>query len=404
MSLDGKIIERIDESDLQLLVDNQVIEGKSIDYKRDPIGISDRDKKEFLYDISSFANASGGHMVIGIEEDKGLPTKVLGLEIADIDAEKSRLDNMILSGIKPRMVPSPQIHIVKLSKIQKEIIVIRISKSIAAPHMVTFKDTNKFYSRNSHGKYLLDVGEIRNLFVISESAIDRIRNFRTERLARIGTGETPVTLEDHPKMVMHIVPMSISDPSAIFDLTSVINKNIELLEPVARQGLNSRLNFDGYLDYLRVPKGANAYSYVQLFRNGSIEFVEAYTLRIRWEDIGKVIPSIKFEQDLVYALRRYLFILRTLNVNPPFFVMISLLGVKGYTMAVDKSKYYDEVPPRDGIDRNDLILPEIVLHSTYVDAPKILKESFDIIWNAAGWPASENYDKDGAWTSEQNNR
>jgi hypothetical protein len=36
--------------------------------------------------------------------------------------------------------------------------------------------------------------------------------------------------------------------------------------------------------------------------------------------------------------------------------------------------------------RNDwhLSQPEIVLHSTYVDAPKILKESFDIIWNAAG--------------------
>jgi hypothetical protein len=43
--------------------------------------------------------------------------------------------------------------------------------------MVTFQQYNKFYSRNSNGKYLLDISEIRNLFALSESAIQRIGTF-----------------------------------------------------------------------------------------------------------------------------------------------------------------------------------------------------------------------------------
>jgi hypothetical protein len=46
--------------------------------------------------------------------------------------------------------------------------------------------------------------------------------------------------------------------------------------------------------------------------------------------------------------------------------MISLLGVKGYIMIVEPVEG-NSVPRRDGIDRNDLILPEIQMESTDVD-------------------------------------
>ena len=87
-----------------------------------------------------------------------------------------------------------------------------------------------------------------------------------------------------------------------------------------------------------------------------------------------------------------MYVLRTLNANPPFFIMISLLDVKGYSMIVEPVEG-NPVPRRDGIDRNDLILPEIQMESTDVDRSTLLKSSFDMIWNAAGWSASQNYDK-----------
>ena len=56
----NKPLEAIEENDLQALVDNQVAERKTIEYKESLPGNADGDKKEFLADVSSFANASGG--------------------------------------------------------------------------------------------------------------------------------------------------------------------------------------------------------------------------------------------------------------------------------------------------------------------------------------------------------
>jgi predicted HTH transcriptional regulator len=83
MSFFNKPLELLEESDLQTLLDNQVSEGKTIDDKEALHGHSDSDRKEFLYDISSFANASGGHLIFGIKEDGGVPTNICGLNITD---------------------------------------------------------------------------------------------------------------------------------------------------------------------------------------------------------------------------------------------------------------------------------------------------------------------------------
>jgi predicted HTH transcriptional regulator len=69
-------LESIKESDLQALVDNQVSERKTIEYKEALSGNADGDKKEFLADVSSFANASGGDLIYGIKEQSGVPIEL----------------------------------------------------------------------------------------------------------------------------------------------------------------------------------------------------------------------------------------------------------------------------------------------------------------------------------------
>jgi hypothetical protein len=51
-------IEKIAEQDLLDLIEAKRAEGAQLDYKRELPGASDADKKEFLSDVSSFANAS----------------------------------------------------------------------------------------------------------------------------------------------------------------------------------------------------------------------------------------------------------------------------------------------------------------------------------------------------------
>jgi predicted HTH transcriptional regulator len=156
-SLDRKRPDQIDKADIQQLIDDEVQESKTIEYKREIVGNTDEQKKEFLADVSSFANASGGHLIIGIDEDKGIPKQISGLEIADIDKEISRLENMIRDGIEPR-IPGLIIHSIRVNSYF--VIIIYIPQSFALPHIVKFKSYNKFYSRNSNGKldleYFLD--------------------------------------------------------------------------------------------------------------------------------------------------------------------------------------------------------------------------------------------------------
>jgi len=113
MSLSSKQIKSIEESDFQSLVNNQVLESKTIEYKESLPGNSDSDKKEFLADVSSFANASGGHLIFGIKETEGVPTELCGLELTNVDAEKLRLENTIRDGIEPR-TPGVSIRAVPL--------------------------------------------------------------------------------------------------------------------------------------------------------------------------------------------------------------------------------------------------------------------------------------------------
>src|SRR5436309_11959140 len=161
MTIEDKPLDEVVEADLQKLINDEVREGKTIDYKRDMIGRGNEDKKELCKDISSFANDSGGHLIIGMEEEQGVPKGLSGLPISDMDAEISRLDQILRNGIEPR-IPGLRISSVRLkSPTSSSVILIRIPKSFALPHRITAHDV--FYARSSNGKYGLDMLQIRNL-------------------------------------------------------------------------------------------------------------------------------------------------------------------------------------------------------------------------------------------------
>ena len=126
------------------------MEGKIREYKEILPDNTDANKKEFLADVSSFSNTSGGHLIFGIKETDGLPTDLLGLSIANIDAEILRLENIIRDGIEPRIL-SISVQDIPLENM-KIILIIYIPRSWALPHRVIFGGHSKFYARNSAGK------------------------------------------------------------------------------------------------------------------------------------------------------------------------------------------------------------------------------------------------------------
>ena len=156
-----KPINNVAAADIDDLVRNKVPETRTIEYKRELPGSTDSDKREFLADVSSFANTAGGDLLFGVAEMEGLPTKVIGVQSADLDAEISRLDSIIRSGLDPRIRSSVR----SINCNNGSVVLIRIEESWFGPHRVIFRGHDKFYARHSTGKYPLDVSELRQAFL-----------------------------------------------------------------------------------------------------------------------------------------------------------------------------------------------------------------------------------------------
>jgi predicted HTH transcriptional regulator len=154
MAFGFKSPAQITEMDLAALIEGGETEGKTIDYKRDRIGTSDGDRKEFLYDISSFANAAGGQLVIGMEEVEGKATALHGLTGINPDAEIARLEQMARDGIRPP-IPGLQSAAIPLAAGGFAIVVF-IPQSWNPPHQVTYQKAFRFYGRDTNGKYQID--------------------------------------------------------------------------------------------------------------------------------------------------------------------------------------------------------------------------------------------------------
>jgi predicted HTH transcriptional regulator len=198
MSLFSRNLDSLTEKDLSSLIRNSVREGRSIEYKEDLPGNSDDDRREFLSDVSSFANAGGGDLIYGIKEKRdsqaiptGEPETIIPLSV-NVDATSLRLHEMAQGGIDPR-IPGLRVRAVPIQAGGSTVIV-RVPKSMAGLHMVTYKNLARFYARNSSGKYQLDAHEIRAGFVAAETGHQRLSSFRLERVAKISANEGPVHL------------------------------------------------------------------------------------------------------------------------------------------------------------------------------------------------------------------
>jgi hypothetical protein len=392
----AKNIDQIIEEDLQSLINSLVLERKAIEYKQYLPSNSDSDKKEFLADVSSFANASGGDLIYGIIEDRetGLPKILDGLAIDNVDQEILRLDSMIRTGISPRLL-GINIKPIKLSN-SKTALVIRIPKSWISPHRVSFKGYDKFYSRSTNGKYPMDVAELRVAFNLSETLTERIRKFREDRISRIFANETPVPFYDTAKIVLHLIPILSFNPAQSYEISKIVSDLGTMMKPIYCQGWNHRYNLDGFLTYCG-GREEKSHSYVQLFKNGIIEAVEGLLLEPQNGEL--LIPSIAYERELIESLPRYLSVLKALNVELPLFTFLTLLGVKGYSMPTDRMR--SAIYGVNTIDRDILLLPEFVIETYDVSAEDILRPCFDSIWNACGFPRSLNYDDAGKWVGRK---
>jgi len=390
MALSNINFENISEHDLTELLSSGVPEGVLVDYKREMYGRNDADTKEFLKDISSFANTSGGHLIIGIDEAAGVPTEIAALT-GDPDQDLQRLESLARDGIEPR-ISGLRIKAVRTSG-GGYVIILRIPKSWSPPHRVSARNTNRMYGRNSAGAYEFSVEELRVIFTSGATTLDRVRAFRAERLARIDSGEAIVPLAQNcGRLVVHLVPTSAFGLGGQIDLAKA-HAAQDLLRPIDSMGRSPRINFDGFSNLYHGSDG-KCWSYTQTFRNGAVEAVKVRVV----SDLqaGQLwIPTRDFDRWIFEVLPGYLSALQQLDVPPPIILMISLQGVRGARLAGARDSLDD--PPK--IDRDVLELPECIIeqYGTDADYQRAARPAFDALWNTGGYFRSNHFDSTGRW-------
>jgi hypothetical protein len=174
-----------------------------------------------------------------------------------------------------------------------------------------------------------------------------------------------------------------------------------------------RLNYDGLFGWGKQRNSSSTMSEfsLQIFNNGVFEAI--YT---QYVDLQNKYINPNYERDLVKELDVFLSLQKQLSASLPLFITLSLLGVQGCIMNY-KPVYFREVissrplpqgrriafeGPRElrytPIDRDNLLIPGVIIDDFELDIPKETKVIFDSVWAAAGWEQSMNYNENtGEW-------
>ena len=387
MTIFDKPLPNIDEDDILALISNKTEEQKTLDYKLKLPTNSDKDKKDFLADITSFANTGGGYLIYGMVEKNGVATQLPGLGGIDPDSEILRLEQMIREGIAPRLTISTKPLQLRNGDY---VLIIHVPQSYGAPHMVTYQGASRFYARQSNGKYPLDVQQLRQAFLLSATVAERIRDFRLERVARVGASETPVAIgEAKAKLVVHVIPVISFSTNFSIDIVEISKTYNQYFKHI----FSYRYNIDGIVLY-ESNNDQQARRYYQMFRNGSIEFV--HTGLSYMKDGGLAWGSFKSENAIIETVSASLLFQKTSDIPTPTIIFVSLLGVKGMIFGLPQGNW--DIPS-SFFDRDNILIPDVMAQNypDNNDPTYLMKPALDAMWNAGGYSGSESFDEQGKW-------
>jgi len=397
MSLQHLNLATITESDLIRLIDDGVGESKTLEYKEALTLVTDEQKREFLSDVTALANTEGGDLLLGMKAEKGVAVELVGLKNFIDDDVRGKIENLFRDFLQPRLT-GVQLTTLALAN-GNHALLVRAPRSFTAPHMVRHQGVTRFCGRNSNGKYDLDVHELRSAFLANETLGERLKSFRLDRINRCLSGSTPIKLTSQRLTVLHVLPVSSARPDirlATSDLRRVLESG--KVRPLASSGHGPYFNFDGLLIASNWGNGAY-HSTVQVFRNGFLEAIESEVLNHTMQLDGgngevRRIPSTEWENYLVESLPGFLQALADLGLSAPYVVSLTLLNVRGLTMAAPSNYFARSTKP---FDRDNILVEEILVESANQPAATILRPLFDQVWNACGWAGSPNFDKNGNW-------
>jgi Schlafen, AlbA_2 len=372
----SKRVDDLTAGDLAALVSAGAVETVALEFKREAYGHGDEATREMLRDITSMANAEGGVIVIGIDEDdEGAATALTAVVNGDAEAARivsSCVDNITdrIPGFRARPVPFGTGHL----------ILVYIPRSYRRPHMITFKGATDFWIRHDRQKSRMSITEIRAAVTTTQELGMKVEQFVEQRRQLVmelrpqpifGLMATPLLLEEGR--------VDISEPGLS-----------ELLKdpPAVRQlGGSVRLAYAHAAQVIPTVRGLAALEedkqVLEVFRSGHVEFLVFPQGRSRLADMG---PKRRIHNwaiaVLVASFARLIDELRTLTgLADPYLLTLSLWDWHKFTMARLVVDLFGRGDIREWTEGANILLPP-VLQSLDDTPDQSAKRILDHLWNA----------------------
>ncbi|MBA2529976.1 MAG: ATP-binding protein [Euzebyales bacterium] len=337
--------------------------------------------------MTAFANTSGGTLVFGVREQDGQAVEVTGVPANGLDAELSRLSNVLHDWTTPRVGPNVDLSVLPLGA-GLAVVVVEVDRSWSRPHAVSSpgEHTMSFYRRVGRDSLPFDAVEVAELVRESQSLPSRLHAFHADRVAAIQAGELPRPLLLPRYYVLTVTPWQALRPMP--PQVPVVDLQPRLLERahVYRPSLEGVvvIDTDQFLDDERP-----AFEQAVAHRSGAVEFVGHVGFYPEEGDSDAVrFSHLNVEESIVAhvgAVARYWF---DAGITGPCSLGLTLVGTRDVIAPASTTSGHEH---DSRIRRPALRLPRLDL----MDAPRAdeqsvataLRPMFDVLAKPRGGTA-----------------
>lgn len=398
MYVNGKFIAQLEPIDIIDLKENNIKENVNLDYKRrlDIVGEKDKNRREFIRDVTSFYNTGGGCIIYGIDElrdENNQPTGYPGDFFDNKIANEDKFEIQIRNIIKSNTDPCLDNITIKFLKVENcDIVIIGISKRIGFPCMVTFNGENNFYRRSQTEKYVVPLNELNKMFTQNYQVKERAFDFVDARIKEVLKGHLIPTLDLTDAVFLHVIPFAWDNDLSIDVRLLPRNEDKRLLNPM-RNGFSGLLdahyaqyNVDGYITSISNINN-RVRSYMQVFRNGCIEYCGSIFTK---EDKNQTLFfGHSFLVNITNTIWRSIRLYEQLHVEPPFLAFVNLTDTRGKTLT-----FYNNSDMIRNFTCWKISLPFVYISKKEYSEQELyslLKQHFDVVWQAVDQPAAPEY-------------
>lgn len=249
-------------------VEKSLSESNTLDFKE--ATYADKDKREWLKDVTAFANTRGGRIIIGVAEDaNGQAVSANGIEVESLDKEIHKLQSWLREHTDPDVSGAVRIRSETDSEGRK-FLVVDIEESESGPHRIEVKSekhTRQVYLRKGRDNVPASMFEIKSMILDAERTPKLIFEFISDRQS-ILEKTNPQGTFIHQYVSFHLCPKREFGSRQLVDRVLADRTLFMTVDPEYWD--SKRPNIWGVATNQNQRIGS---SYVQYFYNGSAELV-----------------------------------------------------------------------------------------------------------------------------------